>query len=219
MNLKAKLCILKNYTLLLLGPSPFEHWLERYLCFTVESLCFSVFAIRSPFVYLLLSLLCFPLPHPAAAVWPCAPLLPALRRSGLCHVPSRPLPRRFPPSRWLLPARPRCAPPARADPRRRSPSQSLPRHLLPSDVPRVMPQLHRRLPSRELACPCASTSRSFCPSTAAIDTHAVDAPAPATARSQLVPEPTHILEPLSHSIVRYTHTFSFCSFAPTATSH
>jgi hypothetical protein len=28
MNLKAKLCILKNYTLLLLGPSPFEHWLE-----------------------------------------------------------------------------------------------------------------------------------------------------------------------------------------------
>jgi hypothetical protein len=48
MNLKAKLCILENYTLLLLGPSPFEHWLESYLCFTVESLCFSDFAIRSP---------------------------------------------------------------------------------------------------------------------------------------------------------------------------
>jgi hypothetical protein len=147
------------------------------------------------------------------------PLLPALRRSGLCHVPSWPLPRRFPPSCWLLPARSRCAPPARVDPHRRSPSQSLPRHLLPSDVPRVMPQLHRRLPDRKLACPCASTSWSFCPSAATIDTHAVDAPAPAIAQSRFVPKPEHVLESLTHSIARCTHTISFCSFAPTATSH
>jgi hypothetical protein len=31
---------LENPTLLLLGPSLFELWFERYLDFTVESLCF-----------------------------------------------------------------------------------------------------------------------------------------------------------------------------------
>jgi hypothetical protein len=30
----------ENYTLLLLGPSPFEHWLESYLYITVRPLCF-----------------------------------------------------------------------------------------------------------------------------------------------------------------------------------
>jgi hypothetical protein len=55
MNLKAKLCILKNYTLLLLGPSPFEHWCESCPCFTVRPLSFllfttgsSVFLLESP---------------------------------------------------------------------------------------------------------------------------------------------------------------------------
>jgi hypothetical protein len=40
MNLKAKLQILINPTLLLLGPSLLELWFESYLDITVESLCF-----------------------------------------------------------------------------------------------------------------------------------------------------------------------------------
>jgi hypothetical protein len=48
MSLKAKLCILKNYTLLLLGPSPFEHWLKSYLYITERPLCFLLFTTRSP---------------------------------------------------------------------------------------------------------------------------------------------------------------------------
>jgi hypothetical protein len=51
MNLKEKLCILKNYTLLLLDPSPFEHWLESYLYITVRSLCFLLFATGSSIVF------------------------------------------------------------------------------------------------------------------------------------------------------------------------
>jgi hypothetical protein len=54
-NLKAKLCILKNYTLLLLGPSPFGLWCESCPCFTVRPLSFllfttgsSVFLLESP---------------------------------------------------------------------------------------------------------------------------------------------------------------------------
>jgi hypothetical protein len=49
---------------------------------------------------------------------PCAPPLPSLRCSGPRHVPPRPLPCRFPPSRWLTPvatrrptACPSCASP------------------------------------------------------------------------------------------------------------
>jgi hypothetical protein len=47
MNLKAKLYILKNHTLLLLGPSPFEHWFKSYLCITVGSVYFYEFANQS----------------------------------------------------------------------------------------------------------------------------------------------------------------------------
>jgi hypothetical protein len=154
------------------------------------------------------------------------PPLPGQVRRPATSAPLRILPRatptpalQLPTPRWHLPARPRCAPPARADPRRRSPSQRLPRHLLPSNAPRVMPQLRRRLPGLVLACPCASTLRSFCPSAAAIATHAVYATAPATTWSRLVPEPEHVLESLIRSISCCTHTFSLCSFALTATSH
>jgi hypothetical protein len=94
MNLKAKLYILKNHALLLLGPSPFEHWFESYLCIIVEFLSFLEFATRSLFVYLSLPLLCSPLPC-AAAVLPAMCAAPAsLRCSGPRHVPPRPLPRR-----------------------------------------------------------------------------------------------------------------------------
>jgi hypothetical protein len=58
-----------------------------------------------------------PLPHAAAAVWPCASSLPSLCRSEPCHVPSRPLPHRFPPPHWPLLARPRRPLPTRAPPR------------------------------------------------------------------------------------------------------
>jgi hypothetical protein len=51
MSLKEKLCILKNYTLLLLGPSPFEHWLESYLYVTVRPLSFLLFATGSSIVF------------------------------------------------------------------------------------------------------------------------------------------------------------------------
>jgi hypothetical protein len=51
MHLKAKLCILKNYTPFLLGPSPFEHWLESYKYVTVRPLCFLLFATESPIVF------------------------------------------------------------------------------------------------------------------------------------------------------------------------
>jgi hypothetical protein len=54
-SLKAKLCILKNYTFLLLGPSSFEQWCESCYCFTVRPLSFllfkagsSVFLLESP---------------------------------------------------------------------------------------------------------------------------------------------------------------------------
>jgi hypothetical protein len=46
-SLKAKLCILKNYTFLLLGPSSFEQWCESYLCFTVRPLSFLLFTVKS----------------------------------------------------------------------------------------------------------------------------------------------------------------------------
>jgi hypothetical protein len=52
MNLKAKLYILKNHTFLLLGPSPFEHWLESYLYITVRSLLFYDIALRSSIFFL-----------------------------------------------------------------------------------------------------------------------------------------------------------------------
>jgi hypothetical protein len=55
MNLKEKLWSLKNYTLLLLGPSPFAHWFKSYKLFTVKSLYFFCFANQSsaPFFSLL----------------------------------------------------------------------------------------------------------------------------------------------------------------------
>jgi hypothetical protein len=84
MNLNAKLYILKNYTLLLLGPSPFEHWCESYLCFTVGSLLFSKIAFGSSFVYLSpppLLLLCrTPPPLPSHVHRPAALRRPSTRR-------------------------------------------------------------------------------------------------------------------------------------------
>jgi hypothetical protein len=77
--------------------------LESYLCFTVESLCFSVFAIRSPFVYLSLPCLCF---SSAARRHRCparCAALPPLRRSGSYHVLPRPLPCSFPPRAGISP--------------------------------------------------------------------------------------------------------------------
>jgi hypothetical protein len=90
MNLKAKLYILKNHTLLLLGPSPFEHWFESYLCIAVESLSFLEFATRPLFVYLSLPLLCSPLPR-TAAILPAmcaAPAVSALLRTSPPATPA-----------------------------------------------------------------------------------------------------------------------------------
>jgi hypothetical protein len=98
MNLKTKLCILKNYTLLLLGPSPSGHWCESCPCFTVRPLYFlqfttgsSIFLLESP---------CSSAPLHArvapAAGRPRAPV--ALRnpnlapRVALSHLPRRPIP-------------------------------------------------------------------------------------------------------------------------------
>jgi hypothetical protein len=96
MNLKAKLYILKNYTLLLLGPSPFEQWCESYSCFTVGSLHFSKIAVGSSFVYLSLPLLCV---SSAARRRHCPAMcaaLPPLRCPSPSPVPLPHLPRRSP---------------------------------------------------------------------------------------------------------------------------
>jgi hypothetical protein len=66
---------------------------------------------------------------------------------GLCPAASRP-------RAGLLPPQHVARLPARAVLRRRSPSQHHPRHLLPSDVPRVTPLPCRRSPDPVLACPC-----------------------------------------------------------------
>jgi hypothetical protein len=54
----------------------------------------------------------------------------------------------------------------------------------------------------------SSTSHCLCLSSAAVATRAADAPAPASTRSRLVLDPEHILESLTHSFLRCTHTFS-----------
>jgi hypothetical protein len=91
MNLKAKLYILKNHTLLLLGPSLFEHWFESYLCITVKSLSFLNFATRSLFTYLSLPLLYSSLPRTAA-------VLPAMCAAPADSALLRTLPRATPAS-------------------------------------------------------------------------------------------------------------------------
>jgi hypothetical protein len=106
MNLKAKLCIMKNYTLLLLGPSSFEQWCESCPCFIVRPLSFLLFAIRSP-VFLLES----PsspvlLPHARAFCRrppPSACSSASLVHASSCHPFHRPCPFRCPPlavPRW-----------------------------------------------------------------------------------------------------------------------
>jgi hypothetical protein len=83
-NLKAKLCILKNYTLLLLGPSSFEQWCESCPCFTVRPLSFLLFIARSSI---------FLLESPSSPIFPaaCACLLPqaAPERLQLCFLRPR----------------------------------------------------------------------------------------------------------------------------------
>jgi hypothetical protein len=90
MNLKTKLYILKNHTLLLLGPSSFELWFESYLSITVESLYFLQIAFGSSFVYLSPPLLCFLCRAPPPLSRPCAPPLPSVRCSRPSHVPPQP---------------------------------------------------------------------------------------------------------------------------------
>jgi hypothetical protein len=87
MNLKAKLYILKNPTLFLLGPSSFELWFESYLDITVEPLCFCEIAFQSPFVYISPSVsLRAPLP----------PLWPAMCATPAASAPSCTGPRALP---------------------------------------------------------------------------------------------------------------------------
>jgi hypothetical protein len=122
MNLKAKLWILINPTLLLLGPSSFERWFKSYLDITVGSLSFLKISIRSSFVYLSLPPPLFSLPahrHCSAShvQYPCRPSA-ALSLSTYPPLPRR----RFP--------RPRAG-------RFCSPHVALP----PPELPRVPPAL------------------------------------------------------------------------------
>jgi hypothetical protein len=80
-----------------LGPSPFEHWFESYLCFTVGSLHFSEIAFGSSFIYLSPSslFLCraLPLLCPGHVRRPCRSRIPLHQctcRLGLCPAASRP---------------------------------------------------------------------------------------------------------------------------------
>jgi hypothetical protein len=103
-SLKAKLYILKNHTLLLLGPSSFEHWFKSYQIITVGSLHFCDIAFGSSFVYLSLPLLYFLCPHAAAAALPtmCA----ASAASAPLYAVHMPFPAPWPPSptsRWPPP--------------------------------------------------------------------------------------------------------------------
>jgi hypothetical protein len=109
MSLRAKLCILKNYTLLLLGPSPFEHCLESYLYNTVRSLYFLLFYNQVPFVFPNPDLLSVfssaarrcPCPALSAALQLCALLI--LLHASLCPSSHRPRCPRWPP--LVLPRR------------------------------------------------------------------------------------------------------------------
>jgi hypothetical protein len=124
MSLKAKLCILKNYTLLLLGPSPFEHWLKSYLYITERPLCFLLFYNQVPFVFpnpVPLSVFSSaarrrPRPALSAALQLCAPLHLAPRVALFLLSPP------------ALPAQAALIPPRRAD----APSG---RHAAPSGMP------------------------------------------------------------------------------------
>jgi hypothetical protein len=207
-NLKAKLYILKNHIFFLLGPSSFEHWFKSYLCITVGSLSFLQIAFGSSFVYLSLPLLCFLCRTPPPLSRPCALPLPPQRRSAPVHVSPQPLPRRFPASRWLLLASP-CR--LTAGPNCASPPPAVAATLAP---PTAYQRTHASLPclAAALPTPCwpalaSSTSHFLCPSSAAVATHAADAPAPASTRSRLVLDPEHILESLAPSFLRCTHAF------------
>jgi hypothetical protein len=157
MSLKAKLYILKNPTLLLLGPSSFEHWFKSYLCITVGSLSFLKIATGSSFVYL----------PPSSSVsslrrrrsgQPCAPPPPPQCCPAPGHMPFPASPPPSPTPRWpslLLPRRPTVRP------SRPSPLLAIvatPRYLLlPGDPTCRSPAGRRRslpqLPSSARATP------------------------------------------------------------------
>jgi hypothetical protein len=106
MSLKVKLCILKNYTLLLLGPSPFEHWLESYLYIIGRPPAFYnqvPFIFPNPDLLSVFSSAACRRPRPAlsAALQLCALLIllhaspgPSSRRPRCPRWPSLALPRR-----------------------------------------------------------------------------------------------------------------------------
>jgi hypothetical protein len=120
MNLKAKLYILKNHTLLLLGPSPFEHWLESYLYITEGSVLFSEIAFRSSIVFLGSLISC------ASARARDPPPPAASRAPAALHHPD-PAPRVALP---LLPSPHRLRCPPFALPRRAVDPERLPHHTI-----------------------------------------------------------------------------------------
>jgi hypothetical protein len=97
MNLKAKLYILKNHTFLLLGPSPFEHWFESYLCIIEGSLHFCDIAFGSSFVYLSLS------PFPLFSLSRAAAAAPAMCAASAASAPLCARPRALPRSTVAFP--------------------------------------------------------------------------------------------------------------------
>jgi hypothetical protein len=86
MNLKAKLCILKKYTLLLVGPSPFELWCESCPCFTVRPLSFLLFTTGSS--VFLLEFPSSPVPLPCARVFCRRPPPSTCSSAPLAHASS-----------------------------------------------------------------------------------------------------------------------------------
>jgi hypothetical protein len=86
MNLKAKWCIMINYTLLLLGPSPFELWCESCPCFTVRPLSFLVFTTGSS-IFLLESP-SSPVPLPRTRVFYRRPPPSTCSSASLAHASS-----------------------------------------------------------------------------------------------------------------------------------